>query len=110
MGIYRKTLNKISDVLNNLNYNDTNLYDYFDNLYEIVKFDGCALFYLSLDKISLVDFKNYTKKKILFDIIQRDIPFDNELYLILNNGVKFILERFRGYKFPLRNYVLFSYG
>ena len=64
MGIYRKTLNKISDVLNNLNYNDTNLYDYFDNLYEIVKFDGCALFYLSLDKISLVDFKNYTKKKI----------------------------------------------
>lgn len=85
MGIYRKTLNKISDVLNNLNYNDTNLYDYFDNLYEIVKFDGCALFYLSLDKISLVDFKSYTKKKILFDIIQKEIPFDNELYLILNN-------------------------
>ncbi|OLA94969.1 MAG: hypothetical protein BHW64_01160 [Candidatus Melainabacteria bacterium LEY3_CP_29_8] len=85
MGIYRKTLNKISNVLNNLNYNDSNLHDYFDNLYEIVKFDGCALFYLSLDKISLVEFKNFTKKKILFDIIQRDIPFDNELYLILNN-------------------------
>ena len=67
MGIYRKTLNKISDVLNNLNYNESNLHDYFDNLYDIVNFDSCALFYLSLEKISLVDFKNYTKKKILLD-------------------------------------------
>lgn len=71
MGIYRKTLNKISDVLNNLNYNDSNLHDYFDNLYDIVNFDGCALFYLSLDKINLVDFKNYTKKKDIIGYITK---------------------------------------
>lgn len=92
MGIYRKTLNKISDVLNNLNYNDSNLHDYFDNLYEIVNFDGCALFYLSLDKISLVDFKNFTKKKILIDIIQKDIPFDNELYVLINSQNTYTLD------------------
>ena len=92
MGIYRKTLNKISDVLNNLNYNDANLHDYFDNLYEIVKFDSCALFYLSLDKINLVDFKNYTKKKILLDILQKDIPFDNELYVLINSQNTYTLD------------------
>ena len=92
MGIYRKTLNKISDVLNNLNYNDSNLHDYFDNLYDIVNFDGCALFYLSLDKINLVDFKNYTKKKILLDILQKDIPFDNELYVLINSQNTYTLD------------------
>lgn len=92
MGIYRKTLNKISDVLNNLNYNESNLHDYFDNLYDIVNFDSCALFYLSLDKISLVDFKNYTKKKILLDRIQKDIPFDNELYVLINNQNTYTLD------------------
>ena len=92
MGIYKKTLNKISDVLNNLNYNDTNFHNYFDNLYDLIKFDSCALFYLSLDKISLVDFKNYTNKKILSDLISKDIPFDNELYVLINNKNTYTLE------------------
>ena len=93
MGIYRKTLNKISDVLNNLNYNDTNFHDYFDNLYDLVKFDSCALFYLSLDKISLVDFKSYKNEKLLSDLISKDIPFDNELYVLINSKNTYTLEK-----------------
>lgn len=93
MGIYRKTLNKISDVLNNLNYNDTNFHDYFDNLYDLVKFDSCALFYLSLNKISLVDFKSYKNEKLLSDLISKDIPFDNELYVLINSKNTYTLEK-----------------
>ena len=79
-------------MLNNLNYNDTNFHDYFDNLYDLVKFDSCALFYLSLNKISLVDFKSYKNEKLLSDLISKDIPFDNELYVLINSKNTYTLE------------------